>query len=158
MKHFSALVAVVILIQVSGILSYRPTCYANEMWYSSSGVGPACRNSCTNRCVNTELCIDKCESRCFCKPGWKYDGIKCILQDECSKMCNKKHEIYHRDTGKKEGCTNSCSNNCLEQLCTDDCEVGCFCQKGYRRNSLTGECIEKKQCPKCEFLNFQYSL
>ena len=152
MKYFGALVAISILIQVSGLLNFGPRlprCGENEIMYSSSGVGSMCSNSCKNNCTS-EICTQNCDSGCFCKPGWKKDGRKCVLETTCPRKCAV-DEIYVDFSGNHNGgCRNQCENKCLAEICPFNCEAGCFCQRGFYKDIKLNKCVRKDKCPKSE--------
>lgn len=47
-------------------------------------------------------------------------------------------------------CGSPCQPTCEEQeemACMAKCEPGCFCKKGFVRDS-NGKCVDKRQCPR----------
>ncbi|XP_055677620.1 zonadhesin-like isoform X2 [Lutzomyia longipalpis] len=98
-----------------------------------------CGSSCREKC-GSNLCTQICETGCYCKPGYsRQDGV-CIPTSQCptTQQCSDPNEMYTQ-------CGNSCREKCGSKLCSQICEVGCFCKPGYSRKN--GVCIPTSQCP-----------
>ena len=104
-------------------------------------------------CINPKNAGKTCSKRitgCVCKSGFLRDrkGV-CIPKYDCPKNRCEKNEIL-----------STCGNSCTEPSCElrytylpcwKNCEVGCFCKKGYARDS-NGECIRESKCPSIEYI------
>ncbi len=54
------------------------------------------------------------------------------------------------DNEEYDVCGSACQENCttIPQACTFQCVLGCFCKKGYvRETDRTSKCIPRSQCP-----------
>ena len=105
--------------------SWCPKCPQNKVWL------PCTKGS-----------KDNC-GICVCKPGYVEYKDGCI-KDCAGRDCSNT-EVY------------STCGNC-EENCNDDdpkmkacdktgCHSGCFCKSGYKRDSITGNCVLKTLCP-----------
>ncbi|XP_054163113.1 zonadhesin-like [Oppia nitens] len=131
----------------------KPICPNSEVYRE-------CANRCPEYCVNSEdpnVCPpNECESGCFCKRGtFRNDRGVCVPQSQCFKsvltpkpqlICGR-NEIY-------KSCAVRCVEYCPGQLPENEkcsgsasCEFGCFCDKGFKRNS-EDECVPENQCQK----------
>lgn len=150
MKQFCLSFALIILIQVSDILSQKPKCGENEIFYDSLDTSTGCTNACQSSCGN-QICTQQCQSGCFCKPGWKKDVDNCVPESLCPKICGK-NETYYDFSSNRPGCRNPCENDCvnLNRPCEEDCRAGCFCKLGWYFDGTKRECVPKIKCPKCK--------
>ncbi|XP_052739975.1 zonadhesin [Bicyclus anynana] len=93
----------------------------------------------TNFCI--ALAGIYCPS-CRCKKGYKYDSNgECVLDLQCG----KNEEALHC----KRFCpSESCSSDATRLDCKQpvECEPGCNCKKGYKRDE-NGICIPEEKCP-----------
>jgi len=118
-----------------------PKCGLNEV-YSECGV------TCGYRCSDINKNIDcplQCQKGCFCNEGFLRDsnGV-CIARKDCpiDPIQCQKNEVYSK-------CGKHCGETCEDLLnpiqCSDECESGCFCQKGFYRD-LEGNCGPIDDC------------
>lgn len=79
---------------------------------------------------------------CVCKPGYAQYHDSCI-KDCAARDCSK-NEVY-LDCGN---CEENCSDDPKKNVCDQTgCYSGCFCKSGYKRDSITGNCVLKTLCP-----------
>ncbi|UYV78424.1 hypothetical protein LAZ67_16001304 [Cordylochernes scorpioides] len=102
-----------------------------------------CGSRCTENCLGYLMkCANNCLEGCFCKEGFKRNSEDvCVRSDLCDDKCaGKPNEEYST-------CGNKCTENCRGDLmrCTSECQVGCFCKKGFKRNS-DGVCVKSDLC------------
>ncbi|UYV78422.1 hypothetical protein LAZ67_16001302 [Cordylochernes scorpioides] len=84
----------------------------------------------------------------------KYPSNQCMYNSVCTE-CTKPHEVY---LTCGSSCPDTCDNyNDTSRVCTLQCVQGCFCEKGYVRNSK-GDCVLPSQCPKGEILTILFEL
>ena len=104
-------------------------------------------------CWNKHIYFDKtsisCEPGCDCKEGFVRDPntYKCLSTKNCSKtprvgICPK-NEIWS-DCGFR--CDKTCRFIENRDFICRSCVEGCVCQKGFVRNTLTGQCVNQKDC------------
>ncbi|CAO1396965.1 unnamed protein product [Diamesa tonsa] len=108
-----------------------------------------CRNpTCLNEgCfLSKRACLDvPCEKRCYCQEGFaRIDGV-CVPREKCFNDqpmdCKDPNASYNT-------CGSACEPICGKKnplFCTANCVVGCFCNKGYIKDSK-GVCIPIEKC------------
>ena len=121
-------------------------CGSNEVL--SDCASPCGEPSCINPTNAGVICAAVCITTCVCKPDFIRDrkGV-CIPKSDCPKKKCQKNEIF-----------STCGNSCTEPSCDlrytyvpcPDCQVGCYCKKGYARDN-NNECIRESKCPSINF-------
>lgn len=96
---------------------------------------------CDQQCGGTgSACGESCVRGCFCIEGFKrnFEG-KCVEESQCF-VCPGINEYFTT-------CGNKCTEQCNKsyEICSDQCQVGCFCKSGYKRNAR-GECVSPEHC------------
>ncbi|XP_063703792.1 zonadhesin-like [Culicoides brevitarsis] len=120
-------------------------CCANPSCNDPNEEYTTCGNNCGESCNTPDgwMCPAVCKTGCFCRKGYKRHPItgQCIPEKECPIVCENPNEEYY--------CGNKCQEICGDddRVCTDDCQLGCFCRKGFKRDPVTGQCICEKECP-----------
>ena len=105
--------------------SWCPLCPTNKVWL------PCTKDSNDKNC-----------GMCVCKPGYVQYQDSCI-KDCAGRDCSNT-EVY-LDCGN---CEENCSDDPKKKTCDiTRCYSGCFCKSGYKRNSITGNCVLKALCP-----------
>lgn len=90
------------------------------------------------------MCTYNCVSGCFCAEN-KFRDEKtgqCVDLTLCT--CPEGEEFNECGTA----CPITCENQ-IEESCTKQCVLGCFCKKGKIRQESTGVCVDAKDCMKC---------
>ncbi|XP_023239397.1 mucin-6-like [Centruroides sculpturatus] len=131
-----------------------------------TGCGSECIN-CENYKNSPEICQEWCSVGCFCMKGFlrASDG-KCVEPNNCytismkavfvifalvvavsaqftKQECQLEHEEF---VTCGTACPITCANyNNPPTVCTLQCIIGCFCEKGYYRAS-DGSCVLKEDC------------
>lgn len=128
-------------IRINGIcrpkIECPPVCPENEYW-DTWGV---CDGNCTNPFA---VCPRYPRPGCACLPG--------LVRNEYGK-CIEPKDCPHCDDGEEWLEFGYCEGICGISLpqCNKDClKRGCYCKKGYVRNSK-GKCIPEWACPECMF-------
>lgn len=94
---------------------------------------------------------------CFCAEGYVRDTVNgnCVLQEECTYIdppaCENPHEI-------RTGCETDCNDMMLCAAILPGGYLPCLCEDGYVRNTESGNCVLREECPRvepppCEGLN-----
>ncbi|UJR07791.1 hypothetical protein I4U23_012073 [Adineta vaga] len=135
--------------------SPKQCCPEDEVFKSC---GTACPLTCEDirNSTSDDKCTKQCVKGCFCQEGYVRETDKnsaCIKSELCSSTtlspdeCSNENEI-HQDCGS--ACPETC-NDVLQpdstKACTLQCVEGCFCKKGYVRDTNNnGTCIERERC------------
>ncbi|KAM5132298.1 chymotrypsin inhibitor-like [Mantella aurantiaca] len=71
----------------------------------------------------------------------------CQARSLNEKECEFSHQVW-KTCGTD--CEKNCENNGSEsKICTERCNIGCFCQKPYIfRKGQSGPCVLPEECPK----------
>lgn len=80
--------------------------------------------------------------KCYCRPGYRrIPGYSvCIEEDVCTCDYNETFNM----------CASPCEKTCRDpnpQMCTTKCERRCECNKGYIRDTISGQCVKLANCP-----------
>ena len=132
-----------------------------------------CGSNCAPICSKIKLkrpCIKECLPGCYCKEGYKLDGNGgCISNEECeiSNLNINLNKQFHQlifvwiiiielkckedeEFGKcGSSCREASCNSSDTKICTEECNVGCWCPQGFVRNRDTNECVLAEEC-KCK--------
>ncbi|CAO1441024.1 unnamed protein product [Diamesa tonsa] len=102
----------------------------------------ACEKTCNNLDKLCTVANIQCENGCYCDNGYAREKGVCIRKSDCPRKKCEKNEFF-----------STCRNVCHEPSCEQrvgtvcmDCQVGCYCKKGYARD-ITGKCIRESKCP-----------
>ncbi|GFR05007.1 hypothetical protein TNCT_498982 [Trichonephila clavata] len=118
----------------------REMCGINEEYKEC---GTACPLTCSNR-NEAQVCTDQCVPGCFCKDGLvRNEQGMCVDPNQCPNETCGDREVYNACGSP---CPPTCSNRGMNQMCTQQCVLGCFCEEGLVRNDQ-GVCIEPEDCP-----------
>lgn len=119
-----------------------------------SGCGNTCGNTCARLYTNNSdlICPEYCEyNGCDCKPGYRLltnntESKKCVPEKECPKPACGVNEQYYCGTSCPEAsCVNPTPPTCVNKKC----KLGCFCKKGFVRDS-NNICVPVNKCTKCK--------
>ncbi|XP_063696516.1 mucin-6-like [Culicoides brevitarsis] len=138
------------LLKVSLVLFFGIFVDAQDLCSGPNEAWNDCGSYCNQKCGEIELfCEFECTPDCFCVEGHRRNSLNiCVPEEECdvrpqisAKTCSGINEFY---TNCGNNCTDQCHSN--EKTCRDtECQAGCFCRNGYKRNSA-GICVPPKQC------------
>lgn len=133
--NYKILVGIIFVCQLTIILSAPTICTGiNEVFNE-------CGHNCSQTCgVDDDVCTLVCVPGCYCKDGYRrsYTGV-CVAVDKCFD-CPGINEFY---TVCGSNCTDSCNKDSDD--CPYECNKGCFCKDGYKRNAQ-GVCVPPEQC------------
>jgi hypothetical protein len=142
-------------------------------------VGGVCVVTCDRVCYGS-ACVD-CLSTSDCPQGYVCAGNVCVLgagnkicedgsiSKDCIEDCTSCQDYINGVCVEKECPTDDCNNRgkcfqgeCVECLIASDCGLNstcinneCVCAAGYRRDTVTGECVDdfncfsSSDCPEC---------
>ncbi|XP_050515411.1 multiple epidermal growth factor-like domains protein 6 isoform X3 [Diabrotica virgifera virgifera] len=101
--------------------------------------------------VAPKVCILSCEQRCECDRNQglirdKQSG-ECIDIGKCEDRCSRNQFWGCRRCCPEATCDNPNPPPC-SRPCPKICINECLCNKGYVRNTRTGECVLSRQCPR----------
>ncbi|CAG9808156.1 unnamed protein product [Chironomus riparius] len=150
MKVFAAFIFLILFPCYFCSFTCDKICTKNQVYSSKVS---QCQNTCWNRKFNE---TSKCQTSpgCVCKNGFLRhpDTYECVSEHLCPKQTNHaqcgKNEVYLICTSNFIGCEKTCdtrkedSKKCL-------CKSGCTCKNGYKRSSVTFQCIPFAECETC---------
>ncbi|KXJ81878.1 hypothetical protein RP20_CCG017355 [Aedes albopictus] len=69
-----------------------------------------------------------------------------VVVAQPAKQCPSR-EIYNECGTACPATCDSIKRNDGPKICTANCVIGCFCDRGYVRNTNSGRCVVAEDCP-----------